>query len=167
MNKLLQVITITVFAFALSACGGAQHKIVTQPQNIPTLTQVKLLPVEVSSKEQNPEVLSRNEDLKKIATDELETLLISKNIETIQACDTKVSCNIDVVYGNRALRYFVGFGAGVGHIRVIMELKDENGTVLYATNSKADLAMGGFGGDMVKVARKTIVEAIEEFGEQL
>lgn len=167
MNKFLQVITIIVFAFALNACGGVHHKIATQPQNIPVLKQVKLLSVEVSSKEQNADALSLNDQWKKIATDELQTMLDAKNIIATNNSDTTVGCSIDVVYGNRALRYFVGFGAGSGHMRVTIELKDKHGTVLYAANSDADLAMGGFGGDMSKVARKTIVEAVKEFGARL
>jgi hypothetical protein len=144
MNKFVRVITITVFAFALYACGGVHHRIATQPQNIPALKQVKLLPVEVSSKEQNSDALSLNDQWKKIATDELQTLLDAKNIMATNNSDTTVGCRIDVVYGSRALRYFVGFGAGAGHMRVTIELKDKHGTVLYAMNSEADLAMGGW-----------------------
>ena len=167
MNKFLQVITIIVFAFALYACGGVHHKIATQPQSIPALKQAKLLSVEVSSKEQNPEALSLNDQWKKIATDELQTLLDTKNIIATNNSDTTFGCKIDLVYGNRALRYIVGFGAGAGHMRVTIELKDKHGAVLYATNSEADLAIGVFGGDMSEVARKTIVAAVKEFGARL
>ena len=167
MNNFLRVITITLLAFSLYACGGAHHKIATPPQNIPTLKQVKILSVEVNSEEDSADALSLNEQWKKLATDELQTLLASKSIMVMDDCDLTVGCRIDVAYGNRALRYIVGFGAGKGHMSVIVELKDKHGSVLYATNSEADLAMGAFGGDMSQVAKNTIVEAIKEFGARL
>lgn len=167
MKKFVRVITIILLTFALYACGGVQHKIVAPPQNISELKQVKLLPVEVSSKEKNSNALALNDQLVKIATDELQSLLKTKDIMVMNNSDTTMSCRIDVVYGNQALRYFVGFGAGSGHMSVTLQLKDKHGNLLYATNSKADLAMGGFGGSMSKVARKTIVEAVKKFGAPL
>jgi hypothetical protein len=167
MNRFLRVITITVLAFALYACGAVHNSVTTQPQNIPALEQVNVLPVEVSSKEQNPDALSLNDQWEKMATDELRSLLDSKKITEAANSDTTVGCRIDVVYGNRALRYFVGFGAGSGHMSVTIELKDKQGTVLYAINSEADLAMGAGGGDMSAVASKTIKEAVKEFGSRL
>jgi hypothetical protein len=167
MNRLLHVITITVIVFSLCACGGVHHRILVQPENIPMIKQVKPLSVEVSSKEQSADALSLNDQLKKIATDELQSLLDDKNITVSNNSNTTVDCRIDVVYGSRAMRYLVGFGAGTGHINMTIELKGKNGAVLYSTTSDADLAMGLFGGDMSQVAQKTIEEAVEKFGSQL
>jgi len=167
MTRFVRVITISVFAFALFGCGGIRHSVTTSPQNISALKQVTLLPVDVSSKEQTPDALSLNDQWKSVATVELQTLLNTKKITATSNSDTTLGCRIDVVYGNRALRYFVGLGAGSGHMRVAIELKDKNGTVLYATDSKSTLAGGFFGGDMSRVARKTIVEAVRKFGVRL
>lgn len=166
MNKLLRVITITVVAFSLYACGGVHHRPAIQPQNIPALNQVELQ-VEVSSKEQNSEALSLNDEWKEIAINELQTMLDLKKITVTSNSDTTIDCRIDVVYGSRALRYWIGFGAGAGHLYVTIELKDKQGNVLYSTNTEADLAMGVFGGSMSKVAHKTIVEAVNNFGSRL
>jgi hypothetical protein len=121
----------------------------------------------VVSKEQNPDALSLNAQWKTMATDELQSLLVSKNIAASSNGQATVGCRIEVAYGNRALRYFVGFGAGAGHMRVTIELKDSTGTVRYAANSEADLAIGAFGGDMSQVARKTIQAAVKEFAAHL
>lgn len=163
----MRMIAMTALSVALCACGGVHHRISTPPRNAPTLKQVKILPVEVSSKENNPDALALNEQWKKIALVELQALLDAKKITAADDSDATVGCFIDVVYGNRALRYLVGFGAGAGHMAVAIEMKDKQGTVLYATDSEADLGAGAFGGDMSEVARNTIEEAVKKFGAGL
>jgi hypothetical protein len=138
-----------------------------QPNGIDGIRAVTIAPVEVVSKEQNVDALSLNTQWKKMAEDELQTLFASKKISTSPNSQSTVVCRINVVYGNRALRYWVGFGAGSGSLTVTLELKDKNGNVQYATESKADLAVGAFGGDMSDVARKAIQTAVKEFGSKL
>jgi hypothetical protein len=165
--RMFPMFTVAVFALALSACGAVHNRVLTPPDNLVALKQVTLLPVEVVSKEQNPDALSLNAQWQTMATAELQSLLASKNIAASSDSQAAVGCRIEVTYGNRALRYFVGFGAGAGHMRVTVELKDSTGTVRYAAKSEADLAIGLFGGSMSNVARKTIQEAIKEFAAHL
>jgi len=163
----MRLITIMVLSCALYACGTVHHRVAAPPQNVSAVKQVKLLPVEVSSKENNPDALALNEQWKKIASNELQALLDVKKITVTDSGEATVGCFIDVVYGSRAMRYLVGFGAGAGHMNVALELKDKQGAVLYATDSKADLGAGAFGGDMSEVARNTIEEAVKKFGAGL
>lgn len=165
--RMFAMFAVAVFALGLSACGAVHSRVITPPDNIVVLKQVTLLPVEVVSQEQNPDALSLNAQWKTMATDELQSLLVSKNIAASSNGQATVGCRIEVTYGNRALRYFVGFGAGAGHMRVIIELKDTMGAVRYAANSEADLSIGGFGGDMSQVARKTIEAAVKELAVHL
>lgn len=159
--------TLCFFAFALSACGGIHSTVMTQPDNIGMFKEVMLIPPEVISEKQDADTLALNEELKQIATDELRSSLESKSIVLSDNGKATVGCHIEVNYGNRALRYFVGFGAGAGHIRVKIELKDENGVTRYATSSEADLAMGGFGGSMSEVARNAIKKGVKDFAGKL
>ena len=163
----LEIAAISIVTLALSACGVPHHTVVTQPNNLVMFKQVTLLPVEVSSGEQSPDALAVNEKWKKWAMDELQSLMATKNIEVSSNSQATVACRIEIVYGNRALRYFIGFGAGAGHIQVDITLKDSNGIVRYATNSKADLAVGVVGGDMSQVVQDTIETAVKEFGSKL
>lgn len=64
--------------------------------------------------------------------------------------------DIDVQYGNRALRYMVGFGAGKGHVRSTLVVEDGAKQEKYRSGADSDLAMGGFGGDIGKVLRDNI-----------
>lgn len=167
MNKLKQTIIVTILAFSLHACGGVHHKVVTQPQSTLILEQIKLLPVKVNSKEQNPDALSLNDQWKELVSSELQTILDAKRILITGDSNTTLECRIDVVYGNQALRYFVGFGAGSGHVSMSLKMKDKFGAVLYATNTEADLSIGVFGGSMQQLVRKTINDALKEFDEQV
>lgn len=152
---------------ALSACGGVHSVILKQPDGSNEVKAVRLVPVEVVSQEQHEGASKNNERLKKIAEDEMQLLLDDRKISASPDSQEKVECRISVTYGNRALRYWVGFGAGSGSLTVTIELKDKDDNVRYATQTKADLAMGGFGGDMFAVARNAIKTAFKEFGSRI
>ena len=158
---------VAVFALAFSACGAIHSQVITQPDNIALLKQVIVLPVEFVSKEQTPDALARNAQWKTLASNELRALLVRKNIGESSNGQATVRCRIEVTYGNRAVRDLIGFGAGAGHIRVTMELKDSTGTVRYATTSEADLAAEAHGDDMAQVAPQTIAVAVKELGTHL
>ena len=75
-----------------------------------------------------------------------------------------VNLDIDLAYGNRALRYWVGFGAGKGSVDSVLTVidpmtRDEKLRVV----AKSDLAIGGFGGDMEKVLKKNIKLLVEQY----
>ena len=58
------------------------------------------------------------------------------------------NCDVDVKYGNRAMRYFVGFGAGSGHVNSTITAEDRVKETKYRSGADSDLAMGGLGGDI-------------------
>lgn len=166
MTHSLRTTTIAFLAVLASACGGVHTTMLTQPVDIVGFKQVGLAPIQVTSTEQNPDALALNDQLRRSALNELQGLFISKSIDTSGIPQGTVECTINVTYGNRALRYFVGFGAGSGHMHIALTLKDSKGTVRYATASDADLAIGAFGGNMSDVAEKTIHAAVQDFGSR-
>ncbi|MGH8032433.1 MAG: DUF4410 domain-containing protein [Luteimonas sp.] len=167
MNPTLRTTVITLLAIVLSACGGVRHTVTTPPGEAFDAKQVTLLPTEVSSKEQTPEALSLNAQWREMATKQLQSLLAARHITTSAGSQTQVACKIEVTYGSRAKRYLLGFGAGAGHVRTTIEIREPDGKVRYSASSDADLAIGLFGGDMSNVVEKTIKAAVEEFGTHL
>lgn len=167
MNGIFRIGVVITAALFLSACGHVHSRATTQPDGLVVVKEVTSVSVDVTSEEQNPDALELNRQWKNMATDELRTMLGSKKIAISDTGDASVECRIEVVYGNRALRYFVGFGAGTGHFRVIVELKNKQGKVLYSTLSEADLSVGAFGGSMSNVAHDAIKAAVKEFGSRL
>lgn len=55
--------------------------------------------------------------------------------------------------GNRALRIFIGFGAGKGTLETETTLVDKNGQNLGKVNNTVSLNMGFFGGSLDKTIR--------------
>jgi hypothetical protein len=155
-----------LLAITLSACGGVKNYVEKQPGDLAKFKQVSVGTVAVSSKESNPDATAFNAQWKSMLTDRLQGMLQDRGRLASKA-KTRVDAQVHVVYGNRALRYWVGFGAGAGSIRIVIELKDAAGSVVYSTRTEADLGMGMFGGDMSKVASKAIDAAVADFGKRI
>lgn len=166
MTKYLTFFLTVWVGLMLSACGGVHNTVTKLPEGFEVVKVATIAPIEVISKEQNPDALALNAQWKKMAGEELQSLLANKKIATAKNAQAIIVCRINAVYGNRALRW-VAFGAGAGSVEVKIELQDKDGNVRYATASKADLSMGVFGGDMSKVAREAIQTAVKEFGSRL
>lgn len=67
--------------------------------------------------------------------------------------------------GNRALRYFVGFGAGAANSLIKVDLFNHNKENVGSFEIKASLRMGGFGGnakDILNKSAKVIVKYIKK-----
>ncbi len=161
-----QLLLLLALGLAAPGCGRVAHMVKVEPPAATTLRGTALGEVRVTSEDPNADALTLNEDLKGVATRELQALLASKggagtaNKQTIEA-------QIEIDYGNRALRYFVGFGAGKGWIHVTISLKGADGNVIYSSFSEAVLGIGAFGGDMKAVAENAIKQAVSDFGSKV
>jgi hypothetical protein len=79
-----------------------------------------------------------------------------------------VETKIDLVYGSRAMRYIVGFGAGSGSIVCNLKLKDiSSGEIKLEMESHSKLSMGGLGGSMGAVIEANIEKTVDEFVKKL
>ena len=152
-------------AVCLAACGKAHYYVDKQPGDLGKLKQVAVGSVVVASKEDNPDARDLNRQWQLSLTDSLQTLLRDKG--RAGKGKARVEARVDIVYGSQALRYWVGFGAGAGSIKIVLQLKDAGGNVVYATRSESDLGAGWFGGDMKETIRKTINGAVQDFGSRL
>jgi len=167
MSKLLYLLSALTMSAALAACGNVQSTLVSGPSNLSTNKQITLPPVQVTSVEQDADSLALNEKWKQLAAAEIQSMMSSKGFAVTPAGETAVSCQIDITYGSRALRYFVGFGAGAGHIQIHLALTDRTGATHYETKTEADLAIGGFGGDMSAVVQDAIHGAVKDFADRV
>lgn len=75
-----------------------------------------------------------------------------------------VDGSLDVHFGSRALRYWVGFGAGKGYATLTLTAKDKDtGEVKYNDVRTDELVMGGFGGSFEDMIEATMKEQIQQF----
>ena len=166
MKSALIVVSL-LLTLALSACGYVHTATIKPSDGAQAPREVVLAPVQVTSVEQNADALTLNAQWNQMATDQLQAMLAGKKIAVAPDAPTSILCRINVEYGNRAVRYFVGFGAGKGNIDVSIVLQDKDGKTLYSTDSKAHLAVGLFGGGMRGVVSDAIQDAVNAFGAKL
>ncbi len=65
--------------------------------------------------------------------------------------------------GDRAVRYFVGLGAGEGHVVLVVDVKDPRGATVFHGRLRGYVAAGAFGGsahDSLKAAAQSIADVI-------
>jgi hypothetical protein len=75
-----------------------------------------------------------------------------------------VNLDIDLVYGNRAARYWGGFGAGKGSVDSVLTVTDsQTGEEKFRAVAESDLAMGAFGGDMGSVLKGNIKQLVDQY----
>ncbi len=93
------------------------------------------------------------------------TLLTDPPVESSRTLAVEI--DTEVRYGNRALRYFVGFGAGRGGVTSTLTATDaDSGAVKFQAESKSNLSVGIGGGDMGRVLKSNITELIKQFGSE-
>ncbi|GAB1266190.1 hypothetical protein NBRC116493_34730 [Aurantivibrio infirmus] len=74
-----------------------------------------------------------------------------------------VDLDVNVKYGNRALRYWVGFGAGAGSVDSVLKIMDlESGEELFKAVAESDLSVGRYGGDVGAVVKKNIQALVNQ-----
>jgi len=167
LNRIASIVVSLLVTLALSGCGNVHTETIKPSEIAQPPREVVLAPVQVTSVEQDADVITMDAQWSKMATEQLQTMLAGKKIAISPDAPATVLCRIQVRYGNRAMRYLVGFGAGRGNIDVSIGLQDKDGKTLFTTDSKAHLAVGLFGGDMPGVVSDAIQAAVTEFGSKL
>lgn len=173
MKKNVLVIRITVillFLIAIAGCGKAYIRTLQAPADLSGYKSIYMAPAKVSSKEQTPKALRLNAQWVAMAREEVTKGLeengkyVISNSSAPSRESLILDTTINLVYGSRALRYWVGFGAGKGSCKVRLTLKDSSsGEVKYEVESESDLAIGAFGGSMDKLIQKNIRGAVTQF----
>ncbi len=75
-----------------------------------------------------------------------------------------IDMDVEVVYGNRFLRWFVGFGAGRGKVDTVMTVYDaKTNAVKFKAVANSDLKGGGGGGDVGKLLQNNIRHLMKQY----
>lgn len=177
MNNSLFVNRISVILLLLVAivgCGKAHIKTLQEPINLSGYNFIYVAPAKVSSKEQTEQAKTLNAKWVLLAKETVTRTLKKNRKYTISERPAQLQnsltldTTIDIVYGSRALRYKVGFGAGAGSCTVRLTLKDSSsGEVKYEVENKTDLSVGLWGGSMDKLIKKNIKGVVKQLGRQI
>lgn len=136
--------------------------------------KVYISDIRVYSKEEaakdNAELQAKMDEWKLFARNELEGYLNDSHYRLVEKIPPDgeqvlvVDLDINLAYGNRALRYWVGFGAGKGGVNSVLIVADsKTGEEKFRAVAESDLAMGGFGGDMEGVLKANIKELVDQY----
>lgn len=144
--------SLALLSFLILGSGCASAKLSTSKAVTAPPSQVSVVISDKTAKAMKPEEL-----------DGFKVLIINRlqqqNIRAVSAENKTVPCLGGEVTtfdpGNRALRYWVGMGAGKGTLKSSWSLKDENGLILGSCEIDGDIRGGTFGGNFSEVSEKT------------
>lgn len=153
MKKIIAVLFV-FFSILLTGCSSVKTESDLERNTSETGYHTYTLRNASSSSAVDPQVGS-------IFTEELNARLQQYGYE--QGNEVIVSYDIKAYDpGNRALRMFVGFGAGKGTMEIVTSLTDKNGKILGSVTTQASLRMGFFGGSLNKIIRAAAVNTAKE-----
>lgn len=177
MMKLFKSIhrsTVIFMAVFLYGCGAAHIKTDIQSPDLRQYENFYVRDVKVYSNEPNAKtniaLQKKMEYWASFTRTELENYIRESHyrlVDSVEAESGKVliaDINVNVVYGNRALRWAVGFGAGKGGVDSLLIVKDaQTGRIKFKATSDSDLSMGGGGGDIDAVLKDNIRKLIDQY----
>ena len=160
-------VLVSAITAVLAGCGAAHVRTELDFVDIEQYANVYIGRVDLYSKEQsaqtNEDLQMKLEEWQRFARSEIEQYVRGSSFQLVNQLPSDpertliINTDINVAYGNRALRYFVGFGAGKGGVDSTLVIVDaKTGAEKFKAVAESDLAIGGFGGDMGAVLRKNI-----------
>lgn len=132
------------------------------------IADVRVYSTEEAAKS-NDELQTKLEEWQSFARSELENRVAAGNDQLVDGSDAAgealaMDLDVEVRYGNRALRYWVGFGAGKGRVESVLTVRDAyTDEEKFRAVAESDLAVGGFGGDIEKVLKSNIAELLDQY----
>lgn len=163
---------LIVFLF-LHGCSTAHIKVDIHEKNLKGYENILIQGVRVYSNEaaakNNAPLQEKLKNWELFSRNQLEEYAINSNYNLIKSLDRVdgktllIDLDVNVQYGNRALRWAVGFGAGKGGVYSVLTVKDSTGEIKYKAQADSDLSMGGAGGDIGAVLEKNIKKLIKQY----
>jgi len=171
-------IALLLLTVALGACGHAHARINVPASDPASLRQVQLGTVSVVCTDKNAATNAPLQEKlrgwQQLADQQLRATLAASSTQLVQPSATDgtrvpvLSLTSEVRYGNRALRWAVGFGAGAGGVNSRLVATDQStGTTIFQASAESDLAIGAAGGDVDKVFRQNLDELLQKYRESL
>ncbi|MCP5007080.1 MAG: hypothetical protein GY941_24520 [Planctomycetes bacterium] len=165
-------------AVFLYGCGAAHIKTDMQSPDLRLYEKFYIRDVKVYSNEPNAKTnikLQRKmEYWASFTRKELEGYIRESHYSLVDSVGTEsekvliADIDVNVVYGNRALRWAVGFGAGKGGVDSLLTVNDaQTGKIKFKATSDSDLSMGGAGGDIDDVLKGNIRKLIDQYRKSL
>lgn len=159
MSKGIYSYAILIPLVFLYGCGVAHVKTDVAASDLNSYESVYIQDVKVYSNEAaaktNEPLQVKMQEWTTFTRQEFENYVRNSNYELADSLPSTpnksliMDFDVNVAYGNRAMRWAVGFGAGKGGVDSLLTVKDANtGEVKFKANADSDISMGGAGGDI-------------------
>jgi hypothetical protein len=162
-------VLLATFAMMMFACGHAHVRVNMPPAKQADFSRMQLGEVLVASPEEaaktNAALQEKMRGWRALAQDELTKAVARTGTTLVQDPNALVlTLTSEVRYGNRALRWAVGFGAGAGGVRSVLVARDpRTQEARFQAAADSDLAVGAAGGSIDKVFRKNLTELLTQY----
>lgn len=164
---------LAAVVIASTGCGSAHTKIDTPAVNLDQYQSVYIHDVKVYSVERaaqgNLELQKKLKQWQQTARADLEKSVKSSQytlVDTPTGGNGKtlvVDLDVNVTYGNQALRWAVGFGAGKGKVHSELAVADaQTRQIQFKGSADSELVIGGAGGDMGSVVHENTQKLITQ-----
>ena len=174
MNNILPRIALLTAVFTLTACGVTKMRTVEDIKDVSAYKTVYVADVVINAGENNPDQQKINDDLVASTTDQLKKATTDTQKFTVAGSKADaadglvVETEIRLNYGNRALRHFVGFGAGKAKMESLLTVKDaKTGEVKLNIIAESELAGGSYGGDVKSVIKDNIKNLVKTYQKKM
>ena len=172
-NSLIRVLLVLA-TIAISACSNVTIKNHEHDADLHDYKYVYINKIDIYSKEpaakDNQKLQNLMVEWEGFARDELERHVSNSSYELTKTLDKEssevlvVDLDVDLVYGNRAARYWGGFGAGKGSVDSNLTVSDSaTQDVKYNSTAESELTMGALGGDMQALLKDNIKALIKDY----
>ncbi|MDT4289586.1 DUF4410 domain-containing protein [Methylomonas sp. MO1] len=157
MKRYLSGFSLSVLVLMLYGCASANLSVVQAMAAKPASASLILID-NTGSKVSNEDI----GNLKSAFSDSLQ----KAGVKIVSTENKDVAAIVGQIQqydkGSKALRYFVGFGAGTGKMKTAWKVSDQTGGEIGSCNIDGSISMGVFGGDFYNVHEKA-AEAFSQF----
>lgn len=161
----------------ISACATTKQGSFSSSDDMKLYKLFQISELSLSSDQSDDGANEANERIKKFYQEAISKAVSSNNGSIVPSSlphspsEKKilvVDASLDVHYGSRALRYWVGFGAGKGYAKITLTAKDGGtGQEKYNDVRTVELVMGTFGGSFEAMIKAKMGEQIQQFTNNL
>lgn len=156
-----------------SACASTKQASFSSSDDIKFYRLVQISELSITSDESSEGANEANERIKAFYKESLSKAVSSNNKSIVppspatSPSDEKtlvVDGRLDIHYGSRNLRYWVGFGAGKAYATLTLTAKDrDTGKEQFNDVKTVELVMGKFGGSFEEMIKAEMAEQIQKF----
>ena len=169
MKIKLKHVAAVVLIVGATGCASTKQAEFESASDLNSYKVIQVADTKITSDEANSGAVEANNRIKSFYSESVSKSLTSVNKAVVSSQSASsgalvLESRVDIHYGSRALRYWVGFGAGKGHATITLTGKDSvTGEEKYKDVRTLSLSMGKFGGSFEEMIKQKISEQVKKF----